>query len=283
MCGIVGLSLYRQNPSPGQEKNFDSLRNLFTGMLLAAQERGSAATGVVLINQGAGAKKPSAHILRAPLCSKDFVQTDEYKELQDKIGPDTLSIIGHTRAVSGSLKQAIDNSNNHPHLCGDVIGVHNGNITNDRDLWRRYRGKLPRHGDCDSEIIFSLLNHKLSYAKSDHDAITRTLVELLGWWAIAAVNMKNPTRVLLAKDFEAPLTVGWLKDQKTAVFASRWEYVQSGMPAEFTDAEQYKFNKNTLIVLDSQVIGGNSKFSFEEKKIIGYPTQRKTTGKICAV
>lgn len=252
MCGIVGVSFKRDVTY--RARSLENLRHLFTAMLLEAQERGSAATGIVLVARDDSRTKPNAYILRAPLCAKDFVKTDEYKKLLERINVSTLSIIGHTRAVSGELKSAEDNTNNHPHFYGDVVGVHNGRVLNDDKLWDRYSSYISRRSTCDSEIIFALMDRKLKGGSSvtTESAFASAIAELRGWHAIAAINLAEPGKVVLMRDAESPLELGWLGEPEVAVFASRWTYIEKNIHKDMRrSTKQYDLKPYKIVTLDS--------------------------------
>jgi len=222
-------------------------------MLVEAQERGSAATGVMLVSRENAEAKPKVYILRAPLCAKDFVETNEYSSLLDRVNNSTLSIVGHTRAVSGSISGAEDNTNNHPHFYGDIVGVHNGRVINDAKLWARYSGYLQPKSKCDSEIIFALTHRKLlsGSAVEPETALAAALHEVRGWYAVAVVCLKEPGKILLARDREAPLSLGWCGTPEIAVFASRWSYINNSLEDEIRKPlKRYKLAPNQLITLD---------------------------------
>lgn len=258
MCGIVGMSLQRGDTY--RRSMARSLRESFTNMLVAAQDRGSAATGVVLISREDDNSKPKAFVLRAPLPAKEFVQTEDYKKLISHLNGDALSIIGHTRAVSGNNAGAEDNRNNHPHFAGRIVGIHNGRILNDDKLWERYSAYITPRGRCDSEIIFSLLNRKLTVGNGieTEAAIIATLREIEGWYALALVDLENPGKVYLARDEDQPLVLANYTYPNVRCFASEKEYIHAAVNQEKGILSFYDFEKYTLITLDAEAPGTNT-------------------------
>jgi glucosamine 6-phosphate synthetase-like amidotransferase/phosphosugar isomerase protein len=217
MCGIVGMTFREEGWQPSYD--IRKVRNIFTEMLLNAQERGSSAAGVVMTSWSKSNRKPNVVVLKAPLAAEEFVETEAYKSLMARLSKDTLSIIGHTRAsTSGS---ATDNHNNHPHVCGSIIGVHNGHINSDEKIWLRYGETLSRKSSCDSEAMFSLLNHRLSTEDGDMSkAFQATVPELEGWYALAMINLKEPGKTYLFRDKKSPLELSWWVRNETVLFAS---------------------------------------------------------------
>lgn len=228
MCGIVGISLRKEVYNRGHQMH--RVKDLFTNMLVEAQLRGSAATGICITTWGSETEKPKVWILRSPLPASEFVKTDDYKNIMEKVDNKCLSLIGHTRAVSSTKAAAEDNRNNHPFAQGTVIGVHNGRVLNDTELWKKYKNDITRKGNCDSEIIIALVNHFTNTMPniSTEEAIDLALQEVDAWYALALINARDPHKVYLVKDDHNPLSLGWWSAPETVVFASEWSYIEKG-------------------------------------------------------
>ena len=82
MCGIVGMS-FRKDVS-FRDRQVENLRKMFTEMLVCAQKRGAAATGVAMVGYQGTDERPKVFIARSPLPAEEFVKTNEYKELNAK-------------------------------------------------------------------------------------------------------------------------------------------------------------------------------------------------------
>jgi glutamine phosphoribosylpyrophosphate amidotransferase len=225
-------------------------------MLLEAQVRGAAATGVIIMSRKSKTSKPKAFVLRAPLAAEDFVETDDYKKLVEaKFNNHTLSIIGHTRAATaGSTPR--DNHNNHPFICGPIVGVHNGVITNDTKLWKRMKHYFTPRGTCDSEVIFALTRwYTEKMGLPPGRGLARAAERLRGWFAIAAVSLKEPHRVLLLRDGVSPLDITWWSAGEVAFFASMEEYIrrafaESGLPGKL---RAKRTPEDKVITIDSTI------------------------------
>jgi glucosamine 6-phosphate synthetase-like amidotransferase/phosphosugar isomerase protein len=281
MCGIVGMSLRRDVKS--RDYNIPKLKNLFTEMLVEAQVRGSAATGIVVTTWEDKKDKPKIYVLRSPTPAKEFVQTDDYKRILDKVDNHCLSLIGHTRAASGSGSPAVDNNNNHPFIHGPIIGVHNGLVVNDAKLWKEYSGYMKPKGKCDSEVIFAAIDTFIRSGQYSNkvEAIRGALAKVDGWYAIAMVDAKEPGKVYIAKDSRSPLTLGWWAYAEVAVFASDWDYVTKAYRRADTvtgthfPIDRHDFKSNELVVLDSVQTGrpyaefyvGKHNLNVDEKKL----------------
>ena len=114
MCGIGSLVLGKKERS---EKELAEVREDFSNLMIATQVRGRHATGAFVVN-------PSGiSYIKSPLPAERMVNTSGWKNLMKKITNETVAVVGHVRyATHGSPS---DNSNNHPILQENIIGVHN--------------------------------------------------------------------------------------------------------------------------------------------------------------
>lgn len=237
-------------------------------MLVRAQSRGAAATGVVLMSRENGWSKPKAFVLRSPLPAEKFVESSDYKKLISKLNENTLSIIGHTRAVTGGAP-AENNTNNHPHFAGSIVGVHNGRIINDTHLWNKYAAYMTPKGCCDSEVMFALINHKLVTLEPTENAIEKAMEQLEGWWATALVNLQEPQKVFLLRDDSTPLEVAWWTLGEAALFGSDYSYLEGA----FSKSElkgtlrRHELKPRTIVTLDSTVSGNGEEFFVHSQQL----------------
>jgi glucosamine 6-phosphate synthetase-like amidotransferase/phosphosugar isomerase protein len=93
------------------------------------------------------------------------------------------------------------NANNHPVRHGSVVGIHNGIIRNDEEIFSKYGFE---RGDAemtvDSEAIFALVEQERSRAKA--------LEELYGSMATAWLDERDPDVLFLARGIGRPLWIG---------------------------------------------------------------------------
>ena len=92
-------------------------------------------------------------------------------------------------------------ANNHPIRHGSVVGIHNGIIVNDEEIFARY-GFERAHPDMtvDSEAIFALAEHAQGSAEA--------LEELHGAMATAWLDERNASVLFLARAVGRPLWLG---------------------------------------------------------------------------
>ena len=183
MCGISGI-VSNQNVSA---RLLVSIQNL--------EYRGYDSCGMALLNsRGAMVRKNVGHV--AAVAEKELFTT-----MVGNVG------IAHTRwATHGGVTR----QNAHPHAScnGKLAVVHNGIISNYREL--RTRLKKKKHNflsDTDSEVIAHLVEDKLSKKSSLENAFLAALAELEGSYAVALIYTGEPKRIYCGK-FESPLIIG---------------------------------------------------------------------------
>jgi glucosamine--fructose-6-phosphate aminotransferase (isomerizing) len=102
-------------------------------------------------------------------------------------------------------------ANNHPIRHGSIVGVHNGVIGNDDELFARY--EIPRsvpEMTVDSEAIFALMELRRNHP--------RALGELHGTMAAAWLDERERDSLFLARGISRPLWIG--QTQSDLFFAS---------------------------------------------------------------
>lgn len=123
--------------------------------------------------------------------------------------------IMHTRAKTQGSEQ--DNRNNHPIVVADgrMVGVHNGMLWNDDDIFR-YLGADLRIGQVDSEAIFALLAHS-------NTSVEESLSTLEGSVACAWMTTdEGPDTLHLARVSQSPLIVGQTEGGSLLFASTEW-------------------------------------------------------------
>lgn len=223
MCGLAGVLLY---PTQRPETEWVELRGVFTRMLVFNEERGREATGVAVI-QADG----DYSLFKQPVPASELVGMYGYHKVIKTIGDSTTCILGHTRMPTKGSRW--HNVNNHPLLAGHVIGIHNGMIGNDDQLFTRF--SLPRSGEVDSEIIFRLLdtvdpadgNNELnSELNGAHLRTVWEKIQLLeGTFATLSVDLRKPTGLLVTKNL-MPLCLHYEERLGALFFSSRYLFLR---------------------------------------------------------
>jgi glutamine---fructose-6-phosphate transaminase (isomerizing) len=179
MCGIAGYSL-----SPASSVN----RTLAAQALLAGiAERGADAVGYAY--RGAGAEI-SVHKRR----SGASALLDELH-----VPSDATQVLVHVRDYTKGHPTI--EANNHPIRHGALVGIHNGIIVNDEEIFELYGfARAEPDMTVDSEAIFALAEH------SEADA--RSLEELHGAMATSWLDERVPHTLFLARAVGRPLWIG---------------------------------------------------------------------------
>jgi glucosamine 6-phosphate synthetase-like amidotransferase/phosphosugar isomerase protein len=179
LCGIAGYSLNRDSrvdPTLAAQS-----------LMAAISERGSDAAGYCYRGPGV---ELQVHKRRAGA-----------SQLLDAISvPEGASqVLVHVRDYTKGHPSLA--ANNHPVRHGAVVGVHNGIIRNDEEIFERHGFKRAAPGmTVDSEAIFALAEEERSSGPA--------LEELYGSMATAWMDERDPAVLYLARGIGRPLWVG---------------------------------------------------------------------------
>lgn len=196
MCGIFGIFLNNESRYPS-----GLIQKLVTHLFILSESRGKDAAGIAIISQG-------EHFLyKEPVCASIFIRKKTYKEfiaktLGNKVDVKRrkainkpLVILGHARLATNGDQNNIHN--NSPIVSDGVVGVHNGIIVNDAEIYNLFPLGAKK-GIADSETLFSLLSYFINKDNlSLISAIKLTYGYIEGLASIAAVIFKH-NYVLLA-------------------------------------------------------------------------------------
>ena len=179
MCGIAGYSL---NGASGVDRTFAAQT-----LLAAIAERGADAVG---------------YCFRGPdLPLSIHKQRTGASELLDAVTvpPEATEALLHVRDYTKGHPSLA--ANNHPIRHGAIVGIHNGIIANDDDLFDRHGWERAEPGmTVDSEAIFALVESEGPNAAA--------LEELYGSMATAWVDARVGGTLFLARGIGRPLWVG---------------------------------------------------------------------------
>ena len=241
MCGIAAVFLH---PQTRTDDEWQSIRDTFTRNLLFNEERGRAATGLIITRADG-----QMDLYKLPVPASQFIETPTYRALLKSVGPQTLLILGHTRfPTQGDPAYA---ENNHPIQVGPVFGVHNGHIANDDALFARFG--YARQAQVDSEIIFHMLaGVSPETAAPNYLAQIRPQIELLqGQFTFIAGDLRAPQR-LLALKHNNPLCIHYHASWNALIFSSRYIFLRKAFGQSLlTEA----LDHNRLLLFDAALIG----------------------------
>jgi glucosamine--fructose-6-phosphate aminotransferase (isomerizing) len=182
MCGIGGYSLSSDSPVD---------RTLAARALLAGiAERGGDAAGFAYRT---GTGSVSIH--------KQRTGASSLLEAID-VPAEATQLLVHVRDYTKGHPSLA--ANNHPIRHGAVVGIHNGIIVNDDELFARSQIERATPGmTVDSEVIFAL-------AERSRGRTARALEQLVGSMATAWLDEERP-ELLLARGMGRPLWTGTAK------------------------------------------------------------------------
>lgn len=230
MCGILGYYKLKDGIFP---KNF---ADMASRLFVHSSNRGRDASGVSYFETDKDGKQHLMYYKEASESAK-FVETPYWKNLMSN-PPDMM--IAHTRAWTKGKPD--NNNNNHPMVGNGITLVHNGGITTEDALFKKY--DLPREGEVDSEIIVRLLDYHISDGVPVTDAINETSKELGGTYACAFLHNNYPDSLFLFKK-DNPIVLAYLEDYKLLVFASVQGFIEAAF-AETSRVAGFFYKRNPV-------------------------------------
>ena len=149
MCGIFGAIVGEQSTiSPAL------FRSTVTTLFKLSETRGKESSGFAILDGG------PINVYKQPLPASVIVRTKGFKTLLDQTlaagngACHSVALIGHSRLVTNGAQE--NNLNNQPVIAGGLVGIHNGIITNDSQLWDRFPD-LKRISEVDTEVLLQII------------------------------------------------------------------------------------------------------------------------------
>ena len=229
MCSIVGIGFQKDHSFISKY----TVCKIVTNLLINGMLRGKTATGVCYTSN------KEIVIVKNKLDAANFTETDFYKKSLDKQihlegsqDQRLLSILGHCRHKTKGTE--LNNKNNHPIRYKNVVGIHNGIITNDDALFAKYKDTFKREAQVDSEIIFALINHFATTLESIPQGIQKACGGLSGGYACAMVHRYQP-HILWLFRANSPCTIYHFKEKGLILFASLSNFITDLFTAGTTE------------------------------------------------
>lgn len=215
MCGIFGFIA-----TAGSACDRTAVPRLLEDLFRLSEPRGREASGLVVAADG------EARVFKRAMAPSQMLRTPDYKGfldgILDRAACDAdgrlatpVAAIGHCRLVTNGTE--VVPGNNQPIVVEHTVGIHNGIVTNDAELWRRH-GELERRFDSDSEILFTLIDRHLDDAGDMETAVVRTFAEITGSASIAF--LRDDARALTLATNTGSLYYAHLADAGMFVFSS---------------------------------------------------------------
>lgn len=249
MCGLSAIFL---SPQQRTTEQWDNIRDIFTQCLIVNEEKGREASGIGLVfNQG------HQIIYKQPMSASQFVKTPIYNNILSLLSHDTIALLGHTRKpTKGSRYNYL---NNHPIHADHIIGIHNGHIKNDDQLFDEY--SLERSAEVDSEVIFRLIHEANPKSMNLHHYIQHlkmNIQKLKGNYTFILNDNRVPNRFVVIKK-NRPLSYHWDKNYRALFFSTSYLFLRKmfGRPViaeKFPYNYGYIFDSNLLALPEPSVL-----------------------------
>jgi glucosamine 6-phosphate synthetase-like amidotransferase/phosphosugar isomerase protein len=252
MCGIAGYSL---DPSSPVDRTV-AARALLAGIA----ERGADAVGFAFRD---GGRRVTVHKQRSGA-----------SQLLDRIEVPAAAtqLLVHVRDYTKGHPRI--EANNHPIRHGTVVGVHNGIVANDDELFARNEiARAEAEMTVDSEIIFAL-------AERSRGRTVRALEQLVGSMATAWLDEARP-ELVLARGMGRPLWIGTAKG--VLLFASTKHALELAESYTTVSLRKRELALGSVIAVDRGKILARERFrpdmSFEEEPLptVRAPHEREAT------
>jgi glucosamine 6-phosphate synthetase-like amidotransferase/phosphosugar isomerase protein len=240
MCGIAGYSISAESTVE---------RTLAAQALLAGiAERGADAVGYAW--RGAG---PEVGVHKQRSGASALLE-----ELD--IPADATQVLLHVRDYTKGHPTI--ESNNHPIRHGSVVGIHNGVIANDEELFSAHGfERAEAEMTVDSEAIFALVEESSASAAS--------LEELRGSMATAWLDERRPEVLFLARSTGRPLWVG--RGRHEIFFASTRQTLEIVEAALRTSLTMREVDEGTLVGVEHGRVSWTERFtpdrSYDERQL----------------
>ena len=208
-----------------------------------------------------------------------------------RVSADGYIGIAHTRWATHG-KPSVENA--HPHTAGTLALVHNGIIENYQSLKKKLEDNgLSFYSETDSEVLVKLIYfYQYSNELTLLQALQRALKDVIGSYAIALIDSRDPDHLFLAKK-GSPLIIGLGLGENFAssdVLAllpvtSRFIYLEDGDIAVLSRADQQIYDaggnlcarKCTQLDVSSDVISKGAFKHYMQKEIFEQPESLTNT------
>jgi asparagine synthetase B (glutamine-hydrolysing) len=183
MCGIFGFFT-----SADTEYRPDFVKNSLKKLALLSESRGMDSSGLVIWNE----PERTVNVLKGAVSISYLLKRRDVTQPLDRAidaacGSSNghrggVAVMGHSRLVTNGSQ--LRDVNNQPVIKDGVIGIHNGIIVNDRDLFSRH-SDLRRSFEIDTEIMLALVGKYVHEGWGLASSVSKTVQELVGTVATA--------------------------------------------------------------------------------------------------
>lgn len=174
MCGIFSVIARSDN----YELKF--LEKLLTDVATFSEVRGVDSSGFAMIDSGSD----TIRVTKGPVKISDLMKQTGVVSQVRPIGDNIFFAFGHSRLVTNGSQLA--DVNNQPVIKDGIVGVHNGIIVNDNEIWSNHP-ELKREFEIDTESLVSLLNLHLTIENDLIATLKKVESEIYGTISLAAL------------------------------------------------------------------------------------------------
>ena len=167
MCTILGLGLLK-----GCTLADTDIHNIMRNLFMSAMGYNDHAAGMAIVTDR------SIDVIKKDIPAKNLINLPEYDKAEEthaKKANNLRLLLGHCRYQTKGDRR--DNKNNHPIIRDNVVGVHNGCLSNDDALFDKHSKDFNRYGFVDSEILFALIDHYSKFGESIKKAVIRIYLQ----------------------------------------------------------------------------------------------------------
>lgn len=241
MCGIFGLVV-----TPESQLQSGTIVKILERLFKLSESRGSEAAGIAIGGTS------NLRVFRRAQSASRMILSDEYNQFIESNlisvnRANGLAVIGHSRLVTNG-SQGME-ENNQPVSSTHCIGVHNGIVVNDTELWVNHPDLL-RKSQVDSEVIFQLIDKYQGQGVNLPSAITQTYQQLKGEANIAFLH--DTERSLCLATNVGSLYFTYVHSMGIFVFASEKHFLKEihkklGLSSAAAKIEQLRSNEALIV------------------------------------
>ncbi|MES2678871.1 MAG: glucosamine 6-phosphate synthetase [Bacteroidota bacterium] len=251
MCGIFGIIVKEKS---GVGESF--IKKALTGIAEISIARGKDSSGMVFKNNRAG----QFSLIKGDIPVKKLLQHQDYlrflkEALSAYTAGDSFQAIGHARLVTNGSQ--LKDINNQPVVKDGLIGIHNGIIVNDTDLWIQNPG-IKREYNIDTEVLLSLIRAKLQDAHLP-GAISDAVNQVEGTVSSALLFNDRHELALLTNNG----SLYYIAHKDFVIFASEEYFLREAMNGILPSPEIVQLRASEAVIFNTQSLAA-TKFNLTQ-------------------
>jgi glutamine---fructose-6-phosphate transaminase (isomerizing) len=267
MCGIFGII------SKGNKYKTNYLESDIRRLFLLSESRGKEASGISIL------RNENILIYKDSVMASDFVKSKTYKKLIRDVLTEPnqkyFAFIGHSRLATNGNE--IFHTNNQPIITEKMVGLHNGIIVNENQLWTENK-LLNKEYEVDSEIIFRLIEDIQEKKNSIINSVLETFNQIRGQATIAAFSSIFDILTLYTNN--GSLYIASNENKSIIIFASEKIILQKfltpfHLKKVFGSFKIHKVLPNSGYIIDLKTLQLNEVMNNDNKKN-SFPYKNRT-------